>query len=319
MMRSSSYDTSANTAEPLGMTARSHRVTASPRTALVVEGGAMRGIFACGVLEVFLEQNFHPFDMAIGVSAGACILASHLAGHRARSFVVFSKYMTRREFIDGVRFIRGGHWVDFDWLWEATQREIPLDCAKVAASSAKFIVSTTSYATGEPVFLEPGEADIMETLRCSCALPIFYRGAAHVAGNRLLDGGVAAPIPVQEAYRRGARRILVIRSRPAEFVKRPSAFGRVATLAFRSAPAFAHALRSAHVAYQSSVEFITNPPADCEVIHVAPPSKLATGRMTQDTRKLEQDFALGREVGVRAIEAWGALERARSVGLQAQS
>lgn len=278
----------------------------------------MRGIFACGVLEVFQEQNFQPFDLAIGVSAGACVLASHLAGHRNRGFVVFTKYMTRREFIDGVRFIRGGDWVDFDWLWETTQRDIPIDCAKLAASSAKFIVSATSYATGEPVFLEPGEADIMESLRCSCALPIFCRGAVHVGENRLVDGGVAAPIPVQEAYRRGARRILVIRSRPAEFVKRPSAFGRIATFAFRSAPALARAMRSAHVAYQSSVEFITNPPSDCEVIHVAPPSKLATGRMTQDTRKLELDFALGREVGVRAIEAWRALDRVGSIELQGQ-
>jgi hypothetical protein len=80
------------------------------------------------VLEVFQEQNFQPFDLAIRCFSGRL------------------------------------HWVDFDRLWEATQRDIPIDCAKLAASSAQFIVSATSFATGEPVFLEPGEADIMESL-----------------------------------------------------------------------------------------------------------------------------------------------------------
>ena len=277
----------------------------SKRTALVVEGGAMRAIFASGVLETFLEREFRPFDFAIGCSAGGCILASHLAGQRGRNLHCYTKFMTRPEFIDAKRFLRGGHWVDFDWLWEATERDCPIDRAQLAANPAKLVVSTTSYATGKPVYLEPGgRVDLMQALKSSCALPILYRAPVHIGELRLLDGGISAPIPVQEAYRRGARRILVIRSRPAQFVKRASVVGRLSALAFRASPALAHALKYAHHAYGAAVSFIASPPPDCEIIHVAPARALATGRTTQDVRALERDYALGREAGVRAIQQW---------------
>jgi predicted patatin/cPLA2 family phospholipase len=285
----------------------------SGAAALVVEGGAMRGIFASGVLDVFHEQSFQPFDFAIGCSSGGCILASHLAGQRGRNLLVFTKYMTRPEFIDARRFLRGGHWVDFDWLWQATERDHPIDRAKLMANRVKLVLSATSYATGEPVYLQPGPADLMQALKSSCALPILCRDPVHVGDQRLMDGGIAAPIPVHEAYRRGARRILVIRSRPAAFVKRASALRSLSALAFRTSPAFARAMRNAHASYANAVQFIASPPADCEVLHVAPPHTLATRRTTQNIRALERDYALGREVGARAIHAWNhGLESAAS-------
>jgi predicted patatin/cPLA2 family phospholipase len=279
------------------------------RSALVVEGGAMRGIFACGVLDTFLEQRFQPFDLAIGCSAGGCILASHLAEQHGRNRLVYTRYMTRPEFIDARRFLRGGHWVDFDWLWQATERECPIDRAKIAAGRVQLVVSTTCYATGGAVYLEPDRDDLMQALKASCALPILYRDPVHVAERRLLDGGISAPIPVQEAYRRGARRILVIRSRPAEFVKRRSALGRFSGLAFRGSPAFGRALRDAPDAYRAAVTFIRKPPADCEIVHAAPPYTLATTRTSQDRRALERDYALGREVGASAMQAWQRIDR----------
>ncbi len=276
--------------------------------ALVVEGGAMRGIFASGVLDVFQEHRFQPFDLAIGCSAGSCILASYLAEQRGRNLAVFLRYMTRSEFISTARFARGGHWVDFDWLWQQMERHVPLDRARLFASEAKFVVSVTSYATGEPLFLEPTPENLATALKGSCSLPILCRDAVHFEGQRLLDGGVAAPIPVEEAYRRGARRILVVRSRPAAFVKRPSSFSWLTSLAFRASPPFARALRDAHARYRASVEFIASPPPDCTIVHVAPDAPLATRRTTQDVRALEHDFALGRQAGMRALEIWQRLD-----------
>jgi predicted patatin/cPLA2 family phospholipase len=274
------------------------------QSALVVEGGAMRGIFACGVLETFLERGFQPFDFAIGVSAGACILASHLAGQPGRNHRVYTEYMTQRGFIDAKRFVRGGHWVDFDWLWTATERDVPIDRARLAANRVKFVLSATSYASGQPVYLEPGSTDLMQALKSSCALPILCREPVHHGDQRLMDGGIAAPIPVQEAYRRGARRILVIRSRPPWFEKRASFMNWLMALRFLRSPGFGRALRQAHHTYRAAVAFIRSPPPDCEIVHVAPPYGLATGRTTQDPRALEQDYALGRELGARAIQQW---------------
>jgi predicted patatin/cPLA2 family phospholipase len=159
------------------------------------------------------------------------------------------------------------------------------------------------------LFIEPTEENLATALKGSCALPILCRDAVQLEGQRLLDGGVAAPIPVEEAYRRGARRILVIRSRPAAFVKQPSFFSWLTSLAFRASPPFANALRDAHARYRAAVEFIHSPPPDCTIVHVAPDAPLATRRTTQDLRALERDFALGREAGARALETWRKLDR----------
>jgi predicted patatin/cPLA2 family phospholipase len=279
------------------------------KNAIVVEGGAMRGIFASGVLDAFHEHRFQPFDLAIGVSAGTCILASYLGEQRGRNLAVYMRYMIRPEFISAARFLRGGHWVDFDWLWTQTERDVPIDRARLFASAAKFVVSATSYSTGEPVFLEPDVENLATVLKGSCALPILCRDTVHFDGQRLLDGGIAAPIPVEEAYRRGARRILVIRSRPPRFVKQPSSFSWLTSLAFRASPPFATALRDAHARYRAAVEFIHSPPPDCTIVHVAPDAPLATRRTTQDLRALERDFAVGREAGAHALEAWRKLDR----------
>jgi predicted patatin/cPLA2 family phospholipase len=280
------------------------------RSALVVEGGAMRGIFSSGVLDAFLQQQFQPFDLAIGCSAGACNLASHLAGQWGRNRLCYTKYMTRPEFISPKRFFRGGHWVDFDWLWEAIERDHPLDRRSLAASPVEFLVSATSYETGRPVYIKPTPADLMQGLRASCALPILYRSPVHVGGERVMDGGVSAPIPVQEAYRLGARRILVIRSRPSGFVKRVSTAQTLSSFAFRDSPGFRRALSRAPAAYREAVAFIRNPPKDCTILHVAPLQTLATRRTSRNMRALELDYALGRELGLRAIREWSALHPA---------
>jgi predicted patatin/cPLA2 family phospholipase len=272
----------------------------------------MRGVFSSGVLDEFMEQDFQPFDLAIACSAGACNVASYLAGHRGRSRICYTKYMARSDFISARRFLRGGHWVDLDWLWRSFESDHPLDRAKLEASQVEFLLAATSYDTGSPVYLKPARGEFMDALKGSCALPLLYRSAVYVSGQRLVDGGVSAPIPVEEAYRRGARRILVIRSRPPAFSKKPSADTAIAMLVFRRAPGLAFAMRRAPDRYRAAVSFISNPPTDCTILHVAPPSKLATGRTTKSTRALERDYALGRRLGALAVRDW--LERLSADG-----
>ena len=94
--------------------------------ALVVEGGAMRGIFATGVLDSFIQANYQPFTQCYGVSAGATNIAAYLCAQYKRNHAVITDYSCRPEFIDFVRFIRGGHLFDLDWLWPATLRDITI-------------------------------------------------------------------------------------------------------------------------------------------------------------------------------------------------
>jgi predicted patatin/cPLA2 family phospholipase len=276
------------------------------RAAIVVEGGAMRGIFAAGVLDAFLDARFDPFDLAVGSSAGACNLASHLAGQRDRNRRCYTTQMRRLAFADGRRYLRGGHWLDIDYLWDAFLREDPLDVAAAAAHPTRLVVAATQVATGEPAFLEPDAPAMFEVLRASSAVPIFYRRFVELDGDRYTDGGLSAPIPVEEAYRRGARKILVIRSRPAAFPGPARLECAIGAALLRREPGLARAFLRYREVYARARAFIARPPADCAIVHVAPDA-LRTSRMTRDLATLALDYARGRRAAAGAIAAWNRL------------
>ncbi len=264
----------------------------------------MRGIFAAGVLDVFLEEDIGPFDLAIGASAGACNLASHLAGQHGRNRRCYLTQMLRREFSDARRFARGGHWLDIDYLWDAFAREDPLDVSACAANPTQLVVAATAVATGEPAYFTPGADDLFEVLRAASAVPVLFRRFVELAGAHYTDGGVSAPIPVEEAYRRGARRMVVIRSRPARFPGPSRVECALAARILHAQPGLAAAFRRYREIYARSVAFVLAPPGDCSIVHVAPDASVKTSRMTRDRKTLEADYARGRVAGMRAIAEW---------------
>jgi len=276
------------------------------RAAIVVEGGAMRGIFAAGVLDVFYEHGFAPFDLALGSSAGACNLSSHLAGQHGRNRRCFFDQMQRREFVDLRRFLRGGHWLDIDYLWEAFEREDPLDAAAIAGGPTQLVVAATCVDTGTPTYFEPDAAAMSDVLRASSAVPILFRRFVELDGRRFTDGGLSAPIPVEEAYRRGARRILIIRSRPSDFVGPSRVESALARRLLRGHPGLVAAFDRYRAEYARALAFVRRPPADCRIVHVVPDG-LRTSRVTRDLGVLLADYQRGRDAGDRARQAWAAL------------
>lgn len=264
----------------------------------------MRGIYAAGVLDVFHEEQFHPFELAIGASAGACNLASHLAGQHGRNRRCYTTQMARPEFLDAWRFLRGGHWMDIDYLWSAFDAEDPLDVVAAAAHPTRFCVAVTDVETGDPVYLEPTAADMSEALRASSAAPLLFRRFVELGGRRYADGGVSAPIPVEHAYHLGARKILVIRSRPWVFGGPSRVESAIAMAALRAHPGLVASFRRYREVYARSVAFLRNPPRDCTIIEIAPAEHLRTGRTTRTSDALAADYRRGRAAGYRAIRAW---------------
>lgn len=264
----------------------------------------MRGIFAAGVLDVFHEYDFHPFAFAIGASAGACNLSSHLAGQHRRNVRCFTEPMLRPQFVDLRRWLRGGHWMDLDWLWEVFAQEIPLDAEAAVAHRTRLVVAATDVETGEPRYFEPMAAELDEVLRASSAVPIMYRKVVTLAdGRRYADGGVSAPIPVAEAYRRGARKIVVIRSRPLDHPGPSRVESLLARVALRGQPGMQAAFARYRAVYAAARAWMASPPADCRVVQIAPDA-LRTGRTTRDRDALAVDYARGRAAGLAAMLAW---------------
>ncbi len=96
------------------------------RNALVVEGGGMRGAFTSGVLDAFLQQQFNPFDLYVGVSSGSTNVANYLAGQQGRTLTFYVDHSLRPEFIDYKRFFKGGDLLDLKWMWEIGEKNIHL-------------------------------------------------------------------------------------------------------------------------------------------------------------------------------------------------
>jgi predicted patatin/cPLA2 family phospholipase len=275
------------------------------KTALVAEGGGMRGIFSAGVLDVFMEKKFDPFDMHIGASAGACNLASHLAGQHKRNFRIYTRMMTRPEFISMKKFLSGKHMMDLDYLWDAIDIEDPLDVKEIYRDKRRdFIVTGTSVDTGEASYMKPTAEDCSVSLKASSAVPLLYRGFLEINGTRMVDGGVADPIPAAEAYRRGFRTIVVIRTRPPEYRKTKGFENYLSSLATKKWPRLSEAVKDQAGTYGRCVNFILNPPADAEILQIAPEEPLKSGRTTQDMERLLADYELGRKHGEQFISRW---------------
>lgn len=265
------------------------------KTAVVVEGGAMRGIFSAGVLDVMLEQGLEA-DLAIGTSAGAANLASFVAKQHQRNLRSYVDIMTRKELFSLSRALRGGHYMDLDWLWDRFAAENPLDEAAIARARTQLVSVATCADTGDALYFEHRPPNVHVEVKAGCTLPVLYRGPIRLQGRAVVDGGISDPIPAGEAYRRGARRLIVIRSRPIDAVKETGRLDPLLSRLLGRNPGVAKAMREGAQRYRASVEYLRRPPADAELIQLAPPAPLKTTRTSQDRAVLEADYALGRRI-----------------------
>lgn len=256
----------------------------------------MRGIFAAGVLDEFIEADYQPFSSAYGVSAGATNLIGYLCHQYGRNRRIITGHACRREFIDIRRFIGGGHLCDVRWLWHQSRQDIPLDLDRYLSGTTRLWVTTTSVSTGQPLYHLIDEHSIDEVMTASCAIPLAYRSFPSVAGEPMTDGGLADSIPVQEAYRRGARDITVVLSRPLSYRKSPSMFPSFSNWIFRQHPVVADALRARVSSYNEALDFIAAPPAGCRIRVLAPPSSFPVSRLTRNPRRLMGGYNQGRRI-----------------------
>lgn len=271
------------------------------KTALVVEGGGMRGIFTAGILDCFLENDFDPFDIYIGVSAGACNLASHLSRQHLRNYHCYTDYMLRPEFFSLKKFIFGGHFMDLDWMWDCLAVEEPLFADKAAEKNLYSVV--TDVKSGEAAYIKADKDSLADYLKASSSLPLLYRGFVNIEGFKYADGGIADPIPVQAAVRMGAKRIMLLRTRPADYVKKSFIESSIIPRFFGRYPELKKTMMSRDRIYNESLKFIDSPPAGIEIINICP-NNMKTGRTTSDLSLIEKDYMEGKKTGLAAAEMW---------------
>ncbi|MCR9580121.1 patatin-like phospholipase family protein [Vibrio antiquarius] len=272
--------------------------------ALIVEGGAMRGVFSCGILDHFLANDFSPFDSFWGVSAGASNLVAYLAKMPGRNLKIYLDYSLRKEFISPSQILRGGDMMNLDWMWDVTLEELGIDKSTLKADSRPFFLGVTRQDNGQAEYHTPNVDELAETMKASSALPVLYRNGVLLNGTRYVDGGVSDALPVAEAIKRGAKKIMVLRSQPSSYQKPKGKFSALIKEMLKETPGLIEPMLTREVRYNQTLALIDNPPSGVEIIQVCPPESFKLKRLSRSPVPLRQAYELGIEAGKEAIMRW---------------
>jgi len=281
------------------------------RLALVCEGGGQRGIFTAGVLDEFMRVQFNPFDLFFGTSAGAQNLSAYLCNQPGYARKVIMRYTTTRDFFNPLRFVRGGNLIDLDWLVEATASNMPLamDYAAGQFEQGKaFYMCACRQDDYTPGYFAPDDKNWLDLIRASSAIPGFYRSGVLLDGINYLDGGVSDAIPVQEAARRGATTIVVIRTVPSQMYYTPQWFKRMERwLGESSLMPLMNVVQHHEASYRATQQFIEQPPDNLRIIEIYPPKPLKSMALGSALPALREDYKTGRLCGRYFLATIGKL------------
>jgi len=273
--------------------------------ALVLEGGAMRGIFTSGVLDALAERREPPFDLIIGVSAGACCAASYLSGQAFRNYVIFTEYMTTRAFANPVRMLWGGSAVDMDFLMGQVTHELyPLDIEAMCSSEGRLEAVATHAETGEAAYLPTKGADCVAALHATVAMPFFYRGGPiRFRGEDYFDGAVSDPVPIQRALAEGATHVTVVMTRPRDWSPKPMSrvARRVLSRHLERYPRIFEKLTVYNETQAKAHSVVESIPSNVDVRIILPPDDFPVERFTLDKAALHLGYRMGRETAERVL------------------
>lgn len=280
----------------------------TPGVALVAEGGGQRGVFTAGVLDAWLVQGYMPFELMIGSSAGAQNLSSYLTGQKGFARHSIFSYTQAREFFSVKRGLAGKSVVNLDWYFAQQGRSnyrLALDVIEQRLQQRRLLISATHAQSRRARFFQPNADNCMVLLKASSALPLLYKDGVEYEGERFVDGGLAAPIPVREAYQQGARTIVVIRTQPQDApFESPWVHKLKSWLCTpRHCPAVIDLMSYHENAYRKALAFINKPPKGANIIQICPRQPLKSRLVGSEYSQLELDYQQGVEVGLAFLAA----------------
>lgn len=277
--------------------------------ALVAEGGGQKGIFTAGVLDIFLKHQFWPFDLKVGVSAGAQNLAAFCARARHYAHTAISELTTTAHFFQPAKFFMGGNLIDLDWYFHQVEHEdsfkFPTDPADLTPESNFYAVATDADSL-EAHYLHTYHDNLFAHLKASSAIPFLYKPGVILNGHRLIDGGVADPIPVRWAYAQGARDIVVIRTVPPDFDGQSPLLDRLKPILRRVRQS--QRMLDMYLLYQEryaqALDFIRQPPPGVRVWEIAPSEDLKSMVLGSTEQMLSHDYLMGKREGAHFLRQW---------------
>ena len=280
-------------------------MTINNETALVLEGGGMRGVFTCGVLDFFMDHQIR-FPYTIGVSAGACNGLSYMSRQRGRAKYSNIDLLDKYNYIGLRHLLRKRNIMDFDLLFtEFPEHILPYDYDAYFSSPERYEMVTTNCLTGEANYFEEksDKKRLIDIVRASSSLP-FVCPITYVDNIPMLDGGIVDSIPLQRAMDEGYASYVVVLTRNKGYRKETKDI-RVPSFIYRKYPRIREALNNRSLCYNKQLEMVEALEKEGRVQVIRPLEPVNVDRIERNVNKLTTFY----EEGYRCAEAFLKLNK----------
>ena len=247
---------------------------------LVLEGGAMRGLWTAGVTDVMMEHDIRP-DGLIGVSAGAAFGCNYKSRQIGRAIRYNTRFAKDPRYSGWKSLLKSGDYFNAEFGYHVVPYEYDIfDTETFEKDPLEFTVVCTDVETGAAVYhqMDHVDYDELEWLRASASMPLASK-IVEVGGWKLLDGGVSDSIPLEYYERQGYKRNVVILTQPLGYRKKHLALMPLMRLALRK-----------------EAERLGR----CLVIR--PDEDIPIGHLSHDPQQMRLVYDMGRKVGERYID-----------------
>ena len=275
---------------------------------LVMEGGAMRGMFTCGVIDVLLENNID-FDVAVGVSAGATFGCNIKSKQIGRGLRYNKKYCNDKRYSSFSSLIKTGDIYNVEFCYDTLPYQLDKwDIDTFYSNQMDFYCVATDLSTGGPVYHKcdtydpnPNGVDIT-WIRASASMPVVSR-PVNIDGNLYLDGGMSDSIPIRFMEKQGCDKILVVETQPYDYVKKPFSLLWLIKIALKKFPRMIDTMSNRHIMYNSQKAYIKKQEAAGQIFVIRPTSSLNIGAIEKNPNELQRVYNLGREAATANLSA----------------
>lgn len=270
---------------------------------LILEGGAMRGMFTAGVLDVFLENGIE-FDGAVGVSAGAVFGCNYKSKQIGRAIRYNKRFMGDKRYCSISSLIKTGDLFNAKFCYETLPYELDIfDFETYKNNPLEFYCVCSDLKTGKPVYkiLEECDKAGLTWMRASGSMPLASN-PVEIDGYTLLDGGITDSIPLKYFEDLGYDKNVVILTQPRTYKKKPNSLIPLMKIMLRKYPAIVEAMAHRHEMYNAETEYVFAQEAKGLVTVICPDEDLNLGRTEKNPDELQRVYDIGREVGLRYVE-----------------
>ena len=264
------------------------------KVGLVLEGGAMRGMYTAGVLDIFLDNEIE-VDGIVGVSAGVLFGVNYLSKQRGRVIRYNKRFAKDKRYMGLSSLIKTGNMINKEFAYYEVPFKLDVfDQETYEKSNTDFYATITNVETGKPEYVKITDVfRQMEVLRATSAMP-FVSKMVEIDGKKYLDGGVSDSIPVDKCKKLGYDKIIVILTRPIEYRKQKGD-EMLTKLKYKKYPQLVQTINNRYKNYNNMVEKIIDMENKKEIFVIRPSRPISIKRIERDKNKLQEMYDLGVE------------------------